>query len=71
MLRFGQMKTLQTFASIHANVHNHFSLGRHHIARQTCHERRSAAPAEWQVLASLAATLKDPPASCGEWFALD
>ena len=26
MLRFRQMKTLQTFASVHANVHNHFSL---------------------------------------------
>lgn len=28
-LRFRQMKTLQKFASVHANVHNHFSLERH------------------------------------------
>ncbi len=24
MLRFRRMKTLQTFASVHANIHNHF-----------------------------------------------
>jgi putative transposase len=52
MLRFRQMKTLQKFASVHADVHNHFSLGRHLIDRQTYRERRSAAMAEWQVLAS-------------------
>ena len=28
MLRFRQKKTLQKFASVHANVHNHFSLER-------------------------------------------
>jgi putative transposase len=48
MLRFRQMKTLQKFAS----VHNHFSLERHLIDRQTYRERRSAALAEWQGLAS-------------------
>jgi putative transposase len=52
MLRFRQMKTLQKFASVHADVHNHFSLGRHLIDRQTYRQRRSAALAEWQVLAS-------------------
>jgi len=50
--RFRQMKTLQKFASVHANVHNHFSLERHLIDRQTYRERRSAALAEWQILAS-------------------
>ena len=35
MLRFWQMKTLQKFASVHANVHDHFSLERHLIDRQT------------------------------------
>jgi putative transposase len=50
MLRFRQMKTLQKFASVHANVHNHFSLERHLIDRQSYRERRSAASAEWQVL---------------------
>lgn len=52
MLRFRQMRILQKFASVHANVHNHFSLDRHLIDRQAYKERRSAARAEWQVLAS-------------------
>jgi putative transposase len=52
MLRFRRMKTLQKFASVHANIHNHFNLERHLIDRQTCRERRSAALAEWQILAS-------------------
>ena len=52
MLRFRQMKTLQKFASVHANVHNHFSLERHLVDRSTYKERRSAAMAEWQSLAS-------------------
>jgi putative transposase len=52
MLRFRQMKTLQKFASVHANIHNHFSLERHLTDRQTYRDRRSAALAEWQVLAS-------------------
>lgn len=45
MLRFRQMKTLQTFASVHANIHNHFD-------QETYKERRSTALAEWQVLVS-------------------
>jgi putative transposase len=49
-LRSRQMKTLQKFASVHANVHNHFSLERHLIDRQSYRERRSAALAEWQIL---------------------
>jgi putative transposase len=52
MLKFRQMKTLQEFASVHANVHNHFSLERHLVDRQTYRKRRAAALAEWQVLAS-------------------
>ena len=52
MLRFRQMKSLQKFASVRANIHNHFSLERHLIDRQTYRERRSAALAEWQELAS-------------------
>jgi len=46
------MKSLQKFASVHANVHNHFNLERHLIDRQTYKERRSTAQAEWQSLAS-------------------
>ncbi|WP_022685522.1 IS6 family transposase [Sphingomonas phyllosphaerae] len=52
MPRFRQMETLQKFASVHANVHNHFSLERHLIDRQTYRERRFAALAEWQALVS-------------------
>jgi putative transposase len=50
MLRFRRMKSLQKFASVHANVHNHFQLERHLVDRQTYKERRSVALAEWQNL---------------------
>jgi putative transposase len=46
------MKSLQKFASVHANVHNHFALERHLVDRQTYKERRAAALAEWQMIAS-------------------
>jgi putative transposase len=52
MLRFRRMKTLQKFASVHANVNNLFNLERHLVDRQTFKERRSAALAEWQKVAS-------------------
>jgi putative transposase len=52
MLRFRQMKSLQKFASLHANVHNHFNLERLLVDRQTFKERRSAALAESELLAS-------------------
>jgi putative transposase len=52
MLRFRQMKSLQKFASVHASLHNHFSLERHLIDRQTYRERRAAALAEWQSIAA-------------------
>jgi len=48
MLRFRQMKSIQKFVSVHANVHNHFNLERHLINRQTYKTRRSTALAEWQ-----------------------
>ena len=50
MLPFRRMKTLQKFASVHANVHNHFNQERHLVDRQTYMLRRSAALAEWQLL---------------------
>jgi putative transposase len=52
MLRFRQMKTLQKFASVHANVQNHFNLERHIVDRQTFKKRRSAALAAWRLIAS-------------------
>jgi putative transposase len=50
MLRFRQMNSLQKFAAVHANVHNHFNLERHLVDRETYKTRRSAALAEWQLL---------------------
>ena len=50
MLRFRQMRALQKFASVHANVHNHFNQERHLVDRQTYKDRRSAALAKWQSL---------------------
>ena len=50
MLRFRKMKSLQKFASVHANVHNHFNQERHLVSRQEYKTRRSAALAEWQSL---------------------
>ena len=50
MLRFRRMKSLQKFASVHANVHNHFNQERHLVDRQTYKERRSAALAGWQEI---------------------
>ena len=50
MQRFRRMKSLQKFASVHANVHNHFSSDRHLTDRQTYKTTRSAALVEWQNL---------------------
>jgi len=50
MLRFRQMKTLQKFASIHANVHKLFNQERHLVDRTTYEVCRSAALAGWQAL---------------------
>ncbi len=52
MQRFRRMKSLQKFASVHANIHNHFNSQRHLVDRQTYKTRRSAALAEWQLLAA-------------------
>lgn len=51
MLRFRQMKSLQTFASVHASLHNHFAHECHLVDRTTYKERRTAALAEWPMLA--------------------
>ena len=50
MLRFRQMKSLQKFASVHANVHNHFNSQRYLIDRQSYKTARSTALTEWQDL---------------------
>lgn len=51
MLRFRRMKSLQKFASVHANVHNHFNLERHLVDRKTFKERRAAALGKWREIA--------------------
>jgi putative transposase len=52
ILRFRQMKNLQRYASVHANIHNRFSLERYRTDRETYKEHRSAALAELQTLTS-------------------
>ncbi len=52
MLRFRQMKSLQKFASVHANVDNHFNLERHLVDRKTLKKRRTAAFAKWRQIAA-------------------
>jgi putative transposase len=52
MQRFRNMKTVQKFSSVHAQVHNHFNQERHLIIRQVYKQRRSAALAEWRALAA-------------------
>ena len=50
MQRFRNMKTLQKFSSVHAQVQNHFDQERHLITRQVYKQRRSIALAEWRAL---------------------
>ena len=52
MLRFRRMRSLQKFTSVHASIHNHFNAQRHLVDRPTFKLHRSAALAEWQLLAS-------------------
>ena len=65
------MKTLQKFASVHANVHNHFDQGRHLVDRQTSKGRRSVALAEWQSLMALVRARKAKAALIGNELRLD
>ena len=52
MQRFRNVKMLQKFSSVHAQVHNHFNQERHLLTRQVYKQRRSAALAEWRALAA-------------------
>lgn len=67
MLRFRQMKALQKFASVHANIHNHFSLEPHLIDRQTYKER--AQPHWLRGSSSRAEPLPFNP-TCIQWTAV-
>jgi transposase-like protein len=54
MLRFRQMESLQKFASVHANVQNHFNLDRHlvdrELARPTSRPRWPSGRTSWPKL---------------------
>ncbi len=52
MAKFGDVKTLQKFASAHASIHNLFNLDRHLNRRDIFKQNRSAALAEWRQLAA-------------------
>jgi putative transposase len=52
MLRFRRMACLQKFASVHANVDNHFNSERPLVDPTTYKHRRSAVLAELQTLFS-------------------
>jgi putative transposase len=45
-------RALQKFASVHANLHNHFRLERHLTDRLTHRETRPTLLADWQSLAT-------------------
>ena len=47
----GEAYTLQTFASVHGTVHNHFNQERHLVSRSICKQRRSAVLAAWRTVA--------------------
>jgi len=52
MSKFRDVKTLQKFSSLHASIHNHFNLDRHLNSRSVFKQNRSAALAEWRLLAA-------------------
>ena len=47
MARFGDIKTLQKFAAVHASIYNHFNHQRHLNRRDIFNQYRAAALAEW------------------------
>jgi len=50
MLRFRRMRSLQTFAAVHASVHNHFNQERSLSSKDTFKVNCAAALAEWRQL---------------------
>jgi putative transposase len=52
MTRFRSMRSLQKFAAVQSSVLNHFNLERHFYRRDEFKENRSAALAEWRLLAA-------------------
>jgi putative transposase len=52
MAKFRSTKSLQKFAALHGSIYNHFNQERHLFNRQNFKSNRSAALAEWQLLAA-------------------
>ena len=52
LARFRSLETLQKFAAVHASIHNLFNLERHLYRRHIFKLNRSAALAEWHLLAA-------------------
>ncbi len=52
MARFRDIKTLQTFTSVHALIYNHINHQRHLHRRDIFKRARAAALVEWQQLAA-------------------
>ncbi len=52
MAKFKDVKTLQKFAAVHASIHNHFNQDRHLNPRDIFRRNRSAALADWRLLAA-------------------
>jgi putative transposase len=50
MLRFRRMRSLQKFAAVHDQFHNHFNQERTLISRAVFKERRTDALAQWRQL---------------------
>jgi len=77
MLRFRCMKSRQMFASVNANVDNHFNLERHLVDRKIFEGRRVAVPPfewrqiEWRQIASWPASIKYLSLSWSLALALD
>ena len=52
MARVRDIKTLQTFTSVPASIHNHFTHQRHLNRRDIFNQGRAAALVEWRQLAA-------------------
>jgi hypothetical protein len=47
-----EVKTLEQFSSVYAQVHNHFNQERNLASREVYKQRRSVALAKWRILAA-------------------
>ena len=52
MLKFRGLETLRKFVDVQGPIHNHFNRDRHLVSRGIYKQQRSAAMAEWKILAS-------------------